>query len=82
MMFTTVSRGDGCQCIKCGDSPYEGMATLVQREDKYWDTVMICSGCLFKSVVGEALWNKALGKKSKPAELPMPEPITPRWFQK
>jgi hypothetical protein len=82
MIFNTMQKGGGCDCIKCGSSPYEGMTTLVQREDLKWDHITICAGCLFKSATGEVLWNKALGKKSKPAELPMPEPITPRWFQK
>jgi hypothetical protein len=80
-MIFNMMRDEGCECVKCGPSAYEGMGTVVLREDGRHDIVTICAGCLFKSVVGETLWNKALGKKSKPAEVPMPEPITPRWFK-
>lgn len=81
MIFKSVLADEGCECIKCGDSEYGGMTTIVTRADGVRDLVTVCEGCFMKSVIGETLWNKALGKKSKPAEVPMPEPITPRWFK-
>jgi len=79
MLFATFARDEGCECIKCGHSEYEGIGTVVKRKDGMYDTVMICSGCLFKAAVGEKVWNKALGKTDPPV-VEEPKPIKPRMF--
>ena len=80
MLFNSISRDSGCVCIKCGPSPYEGISTTVQRQDQYWDLLTICSKCLFTGGIDESLWNRFLGKKDEPKQVPEPAPIKPRWM--
>lgn len=82
MIFSAIKRDDGCTCVKCGPSTYEGISTTIQRKDGQWDLLTICSRCLFTGGISEELFNKALGVKTPPKPLPEPEPIKPRWFGK
>ncbi len=80
MLFPSFSRSDGSDCVSCGKSPYEGIATTVQRQDGQWDHLMICAKCLFTGGISETQWNRFLGKREEPKPIEMPEPIKPRWF--
>lgn len=80
MIFSIQPNKEGCDCIGCGSSPFEGMSTIVRRNDGEYEMVTVCAGCLFKAAVGEATWNKALGKKAPPTKIPEPAEIKPRWF--
>lgn len=82
MIFQTFKREEGCDCYKCGASEYEGIGTPIKRDDGVWDLLVICSRCLFTGGMSEELFDKALGKKTKPKPLPEPEPVKPRWFGK
>jgi len=82
MIFQSIRREEGCDCIKCGPTTYEGIATPVLRTDGVWDLLTICSKCLFTGGISEELFNKALGVKTEPKPIPIPEPIKPRWFSK
>lgn len=80
MIFNAFQRDEGCQCAGCGQSPYEGMGTPVQRADGQWEMLMVCAGCLFKAAIGEKKFNAFLGKTDAPKRLPPPEAIAPRFF--
>jgi hypothetical protein len=79
MLFDAIAQYDGCNCAGCGQSQYEGMGMVVRRADGKYDVVMVCAGCLFKAVIGEAAWNKALSKTDPPKPTPA-KAIKPRWF--
>jgi len=82
MIFQGWSRQDGCVCLKCGPSIYEGISTHIQRKDGQYDLLTICSRCLFTGGISEEMFEQARGFTSPPKPMPVPEPIKPRWFSK
>ena len=80
MLFSSVAPDTGCKCIGCGNSKYEGIGTVVRRNDGKLDVIIICSRCLFVAAVGEKAWNAALGREDAPVQIPAPAPIRPRLF--
>lgn len=59
-------RDGGPPCAKCG-STAQGIST-VQRRDEFsqWGLVTICEPCIFKAVLGDTAFQRAVNSASQP----------------
>jgi hypothetical protein len=68
VIFHAISRDDdgGPPCVKCG-STRQGVST-VQRRDEFhkWGLVTICEPCLFRAVLGDTAFARAVNNASLP----------------
>lgn len=68
MIFNSLFKEDesGPPCIKCG-SRRSGLSTITRRSEAYkWVTITICEECLFKAVVGDVAFHRAVNAASQP----------------
>jgi hypothetical protein len=66
LIFSISKDSDGPPCIKCG-SCRSGVSTVVSRGEGYrWSTVTVCEECIFKAVVGDVAYQRAVNNASTP----------------
>lgn len=82
MLFSGITRDDGPPCVKC-HACRPGVGTAIKGASGNWHVLNICEQCLFRSVMGDEAFARAVaeldGKKYAPPPPPEPdyEPIHP-----